>query len=78
MKRPRTGRVDRGRFSSLSNGIMRLHRSRERRGQRMRRHDDVISPSVEQELGERRAVVRQTMQKEGANRNASHRSGSVG
>ncbi len=44
----------------------------------MRRHDDVISPSVEQELGERRAVVRQTMQKEGANRNASHRSGSVG
>jgi len=77
MKRSRTGRVDRERFSSLSNEIMRLHRSRERREQRMRRHDDVISSSVKQKLRERRAVVRQTMQKEGANRNVSHRSESV-
>jgi len=43
MGRPQTGRVDRGRFSSLPNGIMRLHRSRERRGQRMRRHDGAVS-----------------------------------
>jgi len=43
MGRSQTDRVDRGGFSSLSNGIIRLHRSRERCGQRMRRHGGAVS-----------------------------------
>ncbi len=37
-----------------------------------------LARGVEQELGERRATVRQTMQKEGVNKNASCRCASVG
>jgi len=56
MKRSQTGRFDREGFSSLQIEIMRiraggLHRSRERRGQRMRRHNGAVGSGCEAGLG---------------------------
>lgn len=59
MKRSQTSRVDRERFSSLLNEIMRLHRSRERREQRMRRHDDVVNSRCEAKV-KRKTCNRET------------------
>ena len=53
MKHSQTDKVDRERFSSLSNEIMHLHQSQERLKQQMKRHDDVISSRCEAEVEEK-------------------------